>query len=62
MAVARKFRVDQADTYHNLFFTSDGQRVARYPGPEALYNYELLAVINHESQIDNGYYTGFARS
>ena len=61
MAVARKFRVNQADTYHNLF-TSHGQRAARYPGPEALYNYELLAVINHESQIHNGYYTNFARS
>jgi len=33
----------------------------RYPGPEALYDYELFAVINHEGQIDNGHYTSFAR-
>jgi hypothetical protein len=32
-----------------------------YPGPEALYDYELFAVINHEGQIDNGHYTNFAR-
>ncbi|KAH9991013.1 hypothetical protein BJV77DRAFT_1009515 [Russula vinacea] len=32
-----------------------------YPGPEALYDYELFAVINHEGQIDNGHYTSFAR-
>ncbi|KAI0245625.1 hypothetical protein BJV78DRAFT_1287401, partial [Lactifluus subvellereus] len=25
-----------------------------YPGPEALYDYELFAVINHEGQIDKG--------
>jgi hypothetical protein len=33
----------------------------RYPGPEALYDYELFAVVNHEGQIDNGHYTSFAR-
>jgi Ubiquitin carboxyl-terminal hydrolase len=33
----------------------------RYPGPEALYEYELFAVICHEGQIDNGHYTNFAR-
>ena len=32
-----------------------------YPGPEALYDYELFALINHEGQIDNGHYTSFAR-
>ncbi|THH11391.1 hypothetical protein EW146_g8064 [Bondarzewia mesenterica] len=32
-----------------------------YPGPEALYEYDLFAVINHEGQIDNGHYTNFAR-
>ena len=32
-----------------------------YPGPEALYDYELFAVINHEGQIDKGHYTSFAR-
>jgi len=32
-----------------------------YPGPEALYEYELFAVICHEGQIDNGHYTNFAR-
>ena len=33
----------------------------RYPGPEALYEYDLFAVINHDGQIDNGHYTSFAR-
>lgn len=33
----------------------------RYPGPEAMYEYDLFAVINHEGQIDNGHYTNFAR-
>jgi hypothetical protein len=32
-----------------------------YPGPEALYDYELFAVINHEGQIDKGHYMSFAR-
>ncbi|KAI0058599.1 cysteine proteinase [Artomyces pyxidatus] len=32
-----------------------------YPGPEALYEYDLFAVVNHEGQIDNGHYTNFAR-
>ncbi|KAJ2926938.1 hypothetical protein H1R20_g10145, partial [Candolleomyces eurysporus] len=32
-----------------------------YPGPEALYEYDLFAVINHEGQIDNGHYTNYAR-
>ncbi|KAH8990252.1 hypothetical protein EDB92DRAFT_1946601 [Lactarius akahatsu] len=32
-----------------------------YPGPEAMYDYELFAVVNHEGQIDNGHYTSFAR-
>jgi ubiquitin C-terminal hydrolase len=36
-------------------------RASSYPGPEALYDYELFAVINHEGQIDNGHYTSFAR-
>lgn len=33
----------------------------RYPGPEAMYEYDLFAVINHEGQMDNGHYTNFAR-
>lgn len=32
-----------------------------HPGPEAMYEYDLFAVINHEGQIDNGHYTNFAR-
>ncbi|KAF8151031.1 hypothetical protein B0H34DRAFT_731104 [Crassisporium funariophilum] len=32
-----------------------------YPGPEAMYEYDLFAVINHEGQINNGHYTNFAR-
>ena len=31
-------------------------------GPEALYEYDLFAVVCHEGQIDNGHYTCFARS
>ncbi|KAG7090130.1 hypothetical protein E1B28_011738 [Marasmius oreades] len=30
-------------------------------GPEALYEYDLFAVINHEGQMNNGHYTNFAR-
>jgi ubiquitin carboxyl-terminal hydrolase 22/27/51 len=34
----------------------------RYPpGPEAMYEYDLFVVINHEGQINNGHYTNFAR-
>lgn len=33
----------------------------RYPGPDAMYEYDLFAVINHEGQMDNGHYTNFAR-
>jgi len=35
--------------------------LSRTLGPEAMYEYELFAVINHEGQIDNGHYTNFAR-
>ena len=35
--------------------------LSRILGPEAMYEYELFAVINHEGQIDNGHYTNFAR-
>lgn len=31
-------------------------------GPEALYEYDLFAVVCHEGGIDNGHYTCFARS
>ncbi|PIL35646.1 hypothetical protein GSI_02376 [Ganoderma sinense ZZ0214-1] len=31
-------------------------------GPEALYDYDLFAVVCHEGQIDNGHYTCFSRS
>ncbi|KAL0064014.1 hypothetical protein AAF712_009082 [Marasmius tenuissimus] len=30
-------------------------------GPEAMYDYDLFAVINHEGQMNNGHYTTFAR-
>ena len=30
-------------------------------GPEAMYDYDLFAVINHEGQMNNGHYTNFAR-
>jgi len=33
----------------------------RYHGREAMCEYDLFAVINHEGQIDNGHYTNFAR-
>ena len=49
----------KSDTYH-IFLTSH-RGSNNYPGPEALYDYELFAVINHEGQIDNGHYTSFAR-
>ncbi|KAG9316072.1 hypothetical protein JVU11DRAFT_3740 [Chiua virens] len=32
-----------------------------YPGPDAMYEYDLFAVINHEGQMNNGHYTNFAR-
>ncbi|KAL4074742.1 hypothetical protein V8B97DRAFT_1868021 [Scleroderma yunnanense] len=32
-----------------------------YPGPDAMYEYDLFAVINHEGQMENGHYTNFAR-
>ena len=31
-------------------------------GPEALYEYDLFAVVCHEGQMDNGHYTCYARS
>ena len=31
-------------------------------GPEALYEYDLFAVVCHEGAIDNGHYTCYARS
>ncbi|EIW83703.1 cysteine proteinase [Coniophora puteana RWD-64-598 SS2] len=35
----------------------------RYPGPDAMYEYDLFAVINHEgAQMDQGHYTNYARS
>jgi ubiquitin C-terminal hydrolase len=34
---------------------------SRIPGPNAMYEYDLFAVINHEGQMDNGHYTNFAR-
>ncbi|CEL55132.1 Ubiquitin carboxyl-terminal hydrolase 22-A OS=Xenopus laevis GN=usp22-a PE=2 SV=1 [Rhizoctonia solani AG-1 IB] len=34
----------------------------RDPGPDSMYEYDLLAVVNHDSQtMDNGHYTNFAR-
>ncbi|PPQ84018.1 LOW QUALITY PROTEIN: hypothetical protein CVT25_000564 [Psilocybe cyanescens] len=32
-----------------------------YPGREAMCEYDLFAVINHEGQINNGHYTNYAR-
>ncbi|PPQ95457.1 hypothetical protein CVT26_008476 [Gymnopilus dilepis] len=32
-----------------------------YPGRDAMCEYDLFAVINHEGGIDNGHYTNFAR-
>ncbi|KAF7369862.1 Ubiquitin carboxyl-terminal hydrolase [Mycena sanguinolenta] len=32
-----------------------------YPGPPAIFEYDLFAVINHEGQINNGHYTNYAR-
>ncbi|THG96241.1 hypothetical protein EW026_g5561 [Hermanssonia centrifuga] len=32
-----------------------------YPGPDAMYEYDLFSVICHEGQIDNGHYTCFTR-
>ncbi|KAF8689134.1 peptidase C19 family, partial [Rhizoctonia solani] len=32
------------------------------PGPDSMYEYDLLAVVNHDGQtMDNGHYTNFAR-
>lgn len=31
------------------------------PGPDSMYEYDLLAVVNHEGQMDGGHYTNFAR-
>ncbi|KAH7884812.1 hypothetical protein F5I97DRAFT_2039828, partial [Phlebopus sp. FC_14] len=36
-------------------------RDGSYPGPDAMYEYDLFAVINHEGQMENGHYTNFAR-
>ncbi|KAF9007408.1 cysteine proteinase [Cyathus striatus] len=38
-----------------------GGAAPSYPGPDAMYEYDLFAVINHEGQINNGHYTNFAR-
>ncbi|KAJ7266551.1 hypothetical protein C8J57DRAFT_1328141 [Mycena rebaudengoi] len=35
--------------------------VFSYPGPSAMYEYDLFAVINHEGKINNGHYTNYAR-
>jgi hypothetical protein len=56
MAAARKLR---SQSIRHLFYLPRAGN--SYPGPEALYDYELFAVINHEGQIDNGHYTSFAR-
>ncbi|KAJ7728518.1 hypothetical protein B0H16DRAFT_1588885 [Mycena metata] len=39
----------------------NGSPVFSYPGPAAMYEYDLFAVINHEGQINNGHYTNYAR-
>ena len=48
---------DDNDLYADCFLLS----TYRYPGPEAMYEYDLFAVINHEGQINNGHYTNYAR-
>ncbi|KAL0568143.1 hypothetical protein V5O48_013850 [Marasmius crinis-equi] len=40
------------------FAEKDGFAAA---GPEAMYDYDLFAVINHEGHMDNGHYTAYAR-
>ncbi|KAJ7735623.1 hypothetical protein DFH07DRAFT_843427 [Mycena maculata] len=40
---------------------SNSSPVFSYPGPAAMYEYDLFAVINHEGQINNGHYTNYAR-
>lgn len=32
-----------------------------HPGPDAMYEYDLFAVINHKGELNNGHYTNFAR-
>ena len=43
-------------TWHADYFAN-----FRYLGPEAMYEYDLFGVINHEGQINNGHYTNYAR-
>lgn len=47
--------------YHVFNFIASAEWYIRYPGPDAMYEYDLFAVINHEGQIDNGHYTNYAR-
>ncbi|KAI5995829.1 hypothetical protein F5J12DRAFT_907170 [Pisolithus orientalis] len=47
--------------YTTLATSSNGETTSRYPGPDAMYEYDLFAVINHEGQMENGHYTNFAR-
>ncbi|KIJ62909.1 hypothetical protein HYDPIDRAFT_93550 [Hydnomerulius pinastri MD-312] len=48
--------------FTTLVVTSSGKDgEPSYPGPEAMYEYDLFGVINHEGQMDNGHYTNFAR-
>lgn len=35
--------------------------LSKDPGPDSMYEYDLLAVVNHEGQMDTGHYTNFAR-
>lgn len=37
-------------------------RFSEFPGPRAMYEYDLFSVVCHEGQINNGHYTCFARS
>lgn len=36
--------------------------IPEFPGPRAMYEYDLFSVVCHEGQINNGHYTCFARS
>ncbi|KAI0272101.1 hypothetical protein BGY98DRAFT_1002523 [Russula aff. rugulosa BPL654] len=56
----KRFEQRGTETYKSTL-PGGGAGSNNYPGPEALYDYELFAVINHEGQIDNGHYTSFAR-
>ena len=40
---------------------TDVHRDPAVMGPLALYEYDLIAVVDHEGQVNTGHYTNFAR-